>query len=110
MKCEACGQEVRPAGASAERVYVKIGAKDTFTAVCRTLRDMTADQKFKDALYDFPKTVEKYGQLTEGQWKFWAVIHNACTGNWPSRGDFLVETPPPTFSADVVDDSSEIPF
>ncbi len=107
--CTTCGQEIRQSGPPPDRVFVKIAAKNKFSELCRTLRDMTEDVKFRAALYDLPKAVEKYGQLTEGQYKFFAVIHSKCTGGWPSREDFQVEAPPATYS-DIVDDGNDIPF
>ena len=56
---------------------------------------MTDDPKFKAALVDFPKSVERYKQLTKQQWAFFSVIHNKCTGAWPpDKQEFAKEDPP----------------
>jgi hypothetical protein len=106
--CSQCGQEIRDSSAPVERVYVKIAAPIKFGALCRTLTTMIKDEKFRAPLLDFPKALERYGQLTDGQWRFFAVIHSQCTGSWPSRDDFQVEDTQVVYSE--APDDSVVPF
>jgi hypothetical protein len=80
-----------------------------FEGVCRTLlgHPKLSDPKFKDFLQTAPKNVERYGQLTTGQWKFFGVIHNHCLGTWPKETAETVKPPEPRYTNDNMDD---IPF
>lgn len=100
--CPTCGTAMdhiaaapAPVSTHPERKYVKIYAPDAFRNLCNLILTSPncTDEKFIGALQDFPVAVHKYGQLTEGQAKFFKVIHKTVLGTWPIDLDKLIEIP-----------------
>ena len=107
--CKECGQNMPQA--NAPREFVPIGAAEAFSALCRSLAAMpAADERNKTALSDLPKTVDRYKQLTVGQWKMFCAIHKQIMGTWPpDKAEFMHENaaPPPP---DLPYQLDEVPF
>ncbi len=107
-RCQTCGQEIKTAEAAASKQaksYVNIASAEAFNELCHTLRrhpDCT-DSRFKGALEDFPKALKHFKQLTEGQWKFFSVIHNKLLGIWPPHPSEIVDKPRHTEMAGDID-------
>jgi len=82
-KCPKCHHEFE-VEVKGERKFVDV-PEQWFTELCHTLSKMPdIDAKFSMALDTLPKDLRKWKKLTEGQWKFFGVIHNKLTGSWPS--------------------------
>mgnify|MGYP001602931044 CR=1 FL=1 len=112
-KCNACGQTIPQANGSPapQKEFVPIGAPEKFYSLCCALAKMPGCQdRNRQALDDLPKTVARYRQLTQGQWKMFCAIHKAITGTWPpDKAEFLVEAAPMDHGT-VPDDLSDVPF
>ena len=79
---------IQAARDSFEKKYVDIPSPAAFRELCYVLLKhpkLSEHKDFKGPLEDFPKSVDKYGRLTEGQSKFFSVIHKALTGTWPPK-------------------------
>lgn len=105
-RCEKCGQvlvdpvnKIADRAQSAPKKYVDV-PEAWFNTKCYTLLRLPEVEnrpKFKDALIDLPKALKRWGHLTEGQYKFFCVIHNELTGSWPSRESVKEQEEPPPF-------------
>lgn len=102
-RCQSCGQPLpsQENQITVDRTTPKKTVdvpEDWFNNRCFVLlRHPTLEEypKFKEALIDLPKALKKWGKLTEGQYKFFCVIHQKLTGTWPSREDPAFTEPPP---------------
>ncbi len=125
MKCNHCGQEIKSAEAAAhaslaagnpqpqtDRKYIDIPAWSAFRDRCLMIlaSPNCTDTKWRDALTDFPKTLARFSRLTEGQWKFFCVIHKNVLGAWPPNPEEFVLTDPPKVDGFGDADLDKIPF
>lgn len=95
-----------------DRKFVKIPSSDVFRTLCFTLSKhpkARENEKFAKALEDFPRSLEKYKQFTEGQWKFFAVIHKEILGTWP-KAEEISETAKDPRPLDFDSQDEQIPF
>ena len=113
--CKTCGQKLTASSelASARPNQVEIKAIDKFAMLCDTLSKMDSlkgEPKMVDFLNDVPSKLRRYGgNLTEGQAKFFKVIHKTATGAWPNLEDFQKEDAPVP-GQKLPDDDFALPF
>lgn len=110
--CKACGQLLLGKSA-AKPENITINAPQKFSELCFLLARMGAvqeDEKFLSFIQDIPGKVRKYGSITIGQSKFFAVIHKKATGNWPPSWDEFQKEDPIQPNSKLPENESEIPF
>lgn len=101
-RCPTCGSSIEEnqiqddiALPTGQKKMVTLGSIAELNRLCYVMLRSPGqiDKKFKGFLEDVPKTLERYGQLTEGQWKFFSVIHKELLGRWPPKPQDLRDPP-----------------
>lgn len=87
--------------------FVEIDNRDWFLETCLILKNKPGtESRDVEALTSLPSGLNKYGSLTEGQWKLFKALHFKIMGTWPEPTNKAVSP----VSAMTTEELDSIPF